>query len=74
MPFDGSKALPAQLGGQRSPVGEQSLSHEQREGKRHQEWVPVEEHASVIGAGVDLRCTGLSRQGPARRAHDKDIE
>ena len=51
----GIEALHAQIVGKRRSVGEQSLSHEQREGQRHQKWVPVEELASVIGGRIDLQ-------------------
>ena len=54
--------LHAQVLSKRCSVGEQSLSHEQREGERHQEWVPVEQHPSVIGERIDLQRRSKSAQ------------
>jgi hypothetical protein len=55
IPHDQDGCLHAQVGGQRHSVGEKGLSHEQGKGQRHQEWMPIEQLAGVIGGGVDLQ-------------------
>ena len=56
-----------QVGRHGGAVGHDSLSHEHREGERHQQRVPVEDPARVIGPQVQLRAMPMASL-PAQRS------
>ncbi len=46
---------PVQVGSDRCPIGKDCLAHQHWEGQRHQQRVPIEDAASVVGKEINLR-------------------